>query len=593
MSYLVLARKYRPQRFDDLVGQEHVARTLANAFALGRLHHAFLFTGSRGVGKTSAARILAMALCCEQGPTAQPCGVCEPCREIAAGRSVDVVEIDGASNNGVEDVRSLRETVRYAPARGRSKVTIIDEVHMLSSSAWNALLKTLEEPPAHAVFILATTEVHRIPPTILSRVQRYDFKLIPTARLVEHLGKILEGESIPFETAALRLVARQATGSARDALSLLDQVIAFVGTETVTAEKVAAVLGLADRRVLAEMLGAVLDKAPAGALRAFAAASDRGVDLTHLARSFLTYIHDVELLGVLGDDAESELGSADEVAEARALLARAPRGALGALFDRWGRAVEEAAKSQSPRLVLDMALVDLCFTDPLLPLGDLLQRLEELELRWGTGAGPAPPRPPSRPAPAPTPARAAPVAPPPPVPAPAPPARGTTTPAEAGSGEPRLAPPSPAPPVAPAPRVPTPDAAAAPIAGRLNDAWSRVQGRFRDRMSLAAALDHAHVLEAAPGEVHLVFPDRFTLEQTEKSRLDVERAFAEAFGGPVRLLLKQGAVPVGTAASASTVAREADARESERKRREAEARAHPMVRKAQDLFGVGLREVKT
>src|SRR5579862_94253 len=196
MSYLVLARKYRPQRFADLVGQEHVARTLTNAIQQNRVHHAFLFTGARGVGKTSAARILAKALCCEKGPTAEPCGACEQCQEIAGGRSVDVVEIDAASNTKVEETKSILEGVRYAPARARMKVYIIDEEHMLSSHSFNALLKTLEEPPAHVVFIFATTEVHKIPVTILSRCQRFDFKLIATTRLTEHLAGVLAKENI-------------------------------------------------------------------------------------------------------------------------------------------------------------------------------------------------------------------------------------------------------------------------------------------------------------------------------------------------------------------------------------------------------------
>src|SRR3954468_17283196 len=229
MSYLVLARKYRPQRFDELVGQEHIARTLTNAIAQQRVHHAFLFTGARGVGKTSAARILAKSLCCAEGPTASPCGTCDFCREIAEGRSVDVMEIDGASNTGVDDVRTLREGARYMPTKGQRKIYIIDEVHMLSTSAFNALLKTLEEPPPHVVFIFATTEAHKIPTTILSRCQRYDFKLIPTARLVAHLGTILGAEKIAFDEDGLRLLARQAAGSVRDGLSLLDQVIAYVG----------------------------------------------------------------------------------------------------------------------------------------------------------------------------------------------------------------------------------------------------------------------------------------------------------------------------------------------------------------------------
>src|SRR6185369_12931613 len=199
VSYLVLARKYRPQRFEDLVGQEHVARTLTNAIALGRVHHAFLFTGARGIGKTSAARVLAKALCCAQGPTATPCGVCDFCKEIVSGQSVDVIEIDGASNRGIEDARTLRESARYAPSKGRKKVYIIDEVHMFTAEAFNALLKTLEEPPPHVVFILATTEVHKIPITILSRCQRYDFKLVPTPRLVDHLGRILKDEGIAVE----------------------------------------------------------------------------------------------------------------------------------------------------------------------------------------------------------------------------------------------------------------------------------------------------------------------------------------------------------------------------------------------------------
>src|SRR3954470_16956301 len=203
MSYLVLARKYRPQTFADIVGQEHVTRTLENAIASGRLHHAFLFTGARGVGKTTAARILAKALSCDQAPTPTPCNVCEACKEIAAGTSVDVQEIDAASNNGVDNIRDLREAIRYAPVRGKKKVYILDEVHMLSTGAWNALLKTLEEPPPHAVFVFATTDPHKLPATILSRVQRYDFKLVAPRALQAHLEGILQRESIICEPQAL------------------------------------------------------------------------------------------------------------------------------------------------------------------------------------------------------------------------------------------------------------------------------------------------------------------------------------------------------------------------------------------------------
>ncbi|MFI5302999.1 MAG: DNA polymerase III subunit gamma/tau, partial [Polyangiales bacterium] len=229
MSYLVLARKWRPQTFSDLVGQDHVARTLGNAIAQNRVAHAFLFTGVRGVGKTTSARILAKALNCEKGPTASPCLVCSACKEIALGTDVDVQEIDGATNNGVEEVRRIQEHLPYQPQRDRFKILIVDEVHMLSGNAWNAFLKTLEEPPPHVKFIFATTEVHKVPVTILSRCQRYDFKLISSTQIAERVRYILGEEKIVADEAAVQIVAREASGSMRDALSILDQVIAFGG----------------------------------------------------------------------------------------------------------------------------------------------------------------------------------------------------------------------------------------------------------------------------------------------------------------------------------------------------------------------------
>src|SRR5471030_85579 len=223
--YLVLARKYRPQRFADLTGQEHVVRTLTNALKSGRVAHAFLFTGPRGCGKTTSARILARALNCEKGPTPEPCGVCGPCADIAAGNDVDVQEIDAASNNGVDDVRALREAAKYLPARDRYKVYIVDEVHMLSGAAFNALLKTLEEPPGHIKFLLATTDPQKLPATILSRVQRQNIQLVPLGKIVTRLREIAQAEGVAVSDGALSLVARQAQGSMRDALSLLDQLL--------------------------------------------------------------------------------------------------------------------------------------------------------------------------------------------------------------------------------------------------------------------------------------------------------------------------------------------------------------------------------
>src|SRR5258708_7081961 len=335
MSYLVLARKYRPQRFADLVGQEHVARTLTNAILGNRVHHAFLFTGARGVGKTSAARILAKALCCQKGPTPEPCGVCEQCLEIAGGRSVDVVEIDAASNTKVEETKSVLEGVRYAPARARSKVYIIDEVHMLSSHSFNALLKTLEEPPPHVVFIFATTEVHKIPVTILSRCQRFDFKLISTVKLTEHLQGVLAKETIAADEEAVRVIARQAAGSVRDGLSLLDQVIAYVGDAKLTRDIVAEVLGVADRRLLVELAGCVLARDAGATLRSLARAVDGGVDLGQLARAFLGFLRDLEIVARVKDAQDLVDATADELREVQTLVARAPPATSALPFHPW------------------------------------------------------------------------------------------------------------------------------------------------------------------------------------------------------------------------------------------------------------------
>src|ERR1700684_663906 len=256
-AYRVLARKYRPQDFTGLIGQDALVRTLKNAFATGRIAHAFMLTGVRGVGKTTTARIIARALNCvgpdgsRKEPTIQPCGVCEPCVAIAESRHLDVQEMDGASNNGIDEVRQIIDSVRYAPASARYKVYIIDEVHMLSKPAFNALLKTLEEPPPHVKFIFATTEIRKVPVTILSRCQRFDLRRVETPELVAHLKVIAEKESVSIEDGALALIARAAEGSVRDSLSLLDQAIAHGEGDTITTETVRQMLGLADRgRVL-------------------------------------------------------------------------------------------------------------------------------------------------------------------------------------------------------------------------------------------------------------------------------------------------------------------------------------------------------
>jgi DNA polymerase III subunit gamma/tau len=386
MSYLVLARKYRPQTFDEIVGQEHVTQTLTNAIATGRLHHAFLFTGARGVGKTTAARILAKCLSCVNAPTATPCNECDACKEITAGTSVDVQEIDAASNNGVDNIRELREAIRYAPVRGKKKVYILDEVHMLSGGAWNALLKTLEEPPPHAIFVFATTDPHKLPATILSRVQRYDFKLVPQRRIVAHVSEILAREKLTFEPSALSLVAREAGGSVRDALSLLDQVIAS-SPAGLTEASTAAALGVADRTLLDKLGRAVLQKDAHTALALVDAAFTRGQDLAQLAHAFLGHLRDLVVARAVDDPSALVDASPSELETLVAAAQSVPAGVPELLFERFAKVAEETSKSGVPRYVLEVGLIALTRVEPLEPIGALLTKLEALESRVEKGGG--------------------------------------------------------------------------------------------------------------------------------------------------------------------------------------------------------------
>ena len=292
VSYEVFARKYRPQTFDDLVGQTHVSRTLKNAVAQNRLAHAYLFVGPRGVGKTSTARILAKSLNCVKGPTVTPCGVCDNCREIAAGNSLDVIEIDGASNNSVEDVRQLRDNVRYAPAKGRYKIYLIDEVHMLSQAAFNALLKTLEEPPPHVKFIFATTEPQKVLPTILSRCQRFDLHRIPANLIAQHLQFIAEKEKITLEPAAAHAIARGAEGGLRDAESMLDQLVAFCG-EKIGENDVLNVFGFTSEQTVVDLTGQILRGETPGALELLYQQSESGKDMMRLMSDLIAYLRDL------------------------------------------------------------------------------------------------------------------------------------------------------------------------------------------------------------------------------------------------------------------------------------------------------------
>src|SRR5262245_50798053 len=397
VTYQVLARKWRPRTFDEVVGQPTLTRTLKNALGSGRIGHAFLLSGARGVGKTTTARILAKALNCSKGkaPTPEPCGECPSCVEIAAGTSLDVQEIDGATNNGVEQVRELRESARYNPARDRFKIWIIDEVHMLSTGAFNALLKTLEEPPPRVKFIFATTEYHKIPDTILSRCQQYDFRMIPARELLTHLRAVAEGEKIAVTEEALARIARAAEGSVRDALSLFDQVLAFSGAE-VKDEDVSALLGLVDRELLLRASGAVVAGDSLGALELVESLADYGADYRNFARELILHFRELLLLKVA--PAQSALLAAvlpEERERLRPLAEAFSEEDLLRVFEALTEAETEMRTAPDPRVTLELALLKLVQMRRLVPFADLVDRVERLAAGAvsSVAAGPAPARP--------------------------------------------------------------------------------------------------------------------------------------------------------------------------------------------------------
>jgi len=398
MAYLVLARKYRPQVFADIVGQDHLIQTLENAITGGRVAHAYLFCGPRGVGKTTAARILAKALNCENGPTPVPCNTCGTCREITEGRSLDVLEIDGASNRGINEVRELRENVRYAPSGQRSKVYIIDEVHMLTTEAFNALLKTLEEPPAHVVFVFATTEPFKVPATILSRVQRFDFARIPARKIAEHLGAIAEKEGIDAAPEALSLVARRAKGGLRDALSLMDQVIS-AAQGAIDRETVERLLGLVGGDFYYSLIDRLAEEDVAGAFQLLDTTYTQGADLGDLAEGLATHLRDL-LLVRLSDSLVPLLDAPpSEVPRLQTQAGRFSRETLVELVDRAAEVAAGLRRNDHPRLTLELALAEMAEQASRMPLGELAERLLALEARMGGAPGPAAPGPsPDKPA---------------------------------------------------------------------------------------------------------------------------------------------------------------------------------------------------
>ncbi len=412
--YLVLARKWRPQQFEDVVGQEHITRTLRNAISSGRIHHAFLFIGSRGIGKTTTARILAKALNCEtsDAPTVNPCGECGNCESIGSGSNIDVIEIDGASNNGVDDIREIRDNIRMVPTHGRYKVYIIDEVHQLSSGAFNALLKTLEEPPPHAVFVLATTEAHKIPATIISRCQRYDFRRVKIPEIVTLLRQILDREGLSATDAALHAIARAAEGGVRDSESILDELITYCDGE-ITFEAVFDVLGLVDWQLLHRLCDALLEKNVVELLAIVEEVVAGGKDLSQFVQEILRYFRNLLVARTTEDTALLQLPD-EEAAEIGRYAQRFTLTQLVRLVEQFAELTSGFDSQIAQRIALESLLIRVSKASVELSVDAVLEKL--LLLGQG-GIAPAPEgaaQPPPKPA---NPPEAGPIPTAPPVPA--------------------------------------------------------------------------------------------------------------------------------------------------------------------------------
>ncbi|MDQ3068375.1 MAG: DNA polymerase III subunit gamma/tau [Acidobacteriota bacterium] len=575
MSYQVLARRWRPRHFDEVVGQKGVTQTLRNAIDSSRLAQSYVFAGPRGVGKTTTARILARCLNCVTGPTAAPCGTCDACVEIAEGRDMDVQEIDAATHTGIDSVREvIIDVLGQRPVRDRYKIYIIDEVHRFSKQAFDGLLKSIEEPPPHVVFMMATTELDKVPPTIQSRSQVFELKAIGTGAIRDQLKKIAIADKLEIDDMALALVARSAEGSMRDAQSALDQVIAFAGT-TVTSADVAAVLGLVGRDLLYDMAEAVADENPAAIFAAADRAAEAGNDLKLVCRELARMVRDM-LVVTLDPSRLSDPDIAPEPERDRlqALAARFSPEDLMRAFDVLSRAEFEVRGSAQPRYHLEMALLKLVHLRKLAPIGDLLASLAS-EGKGQRAAGQP------RPAPPLAPARAA-----------APPARPAVQSQRApGTGHKATVPapvPAPTTPQAPAPGTPhaAPSTPPSPIAGDAKDAILSAV-RTQKKMLYGTVIAQAQRVELTGDTMTFMFGPAHKLlrSQLDQQRAAVEAIATEAAGRRILVKTTEGQPSAG----ASGAAGEADRRKEELKKKALE---QPGVQTLIDVFGADIQEVE-
>ncbi|HLJ03384.1 MAG TPA: DNA polymerase III subunit gamma/tau [Solirubrobacteraceae bacterium] len=503
-----LYRRHRPRTFADVVGQEHVVRTLRNAVQRGQVHHAYLFVGSRGTGKTSMAKILAACLNCVNGPTIEPCGVCESCVSIANATSLDVIEMDAASNNSVDDIRDLREKVAYAPVSGRHKIYILDEAHMLSSQAWNAFLKTLEEPPPRTIFVLATTEAQKVLPTVVDRCHRFDFGRPSVEQVATVLERVSEQESIATEPGTLALIARHATGSFRDALGTLEQLVTYAGERTIAPDDVLAVLGVADAEALFAAVDAVIARDPAQALRTAARLAESGRDPGQVIRDLEVHARELLTVQILGEVAPEIRVTADRDRRLADQAARLSSTDSSRLLDLVAAALEATTNGAQARIQLELLLAKAAAPELDPSVAALLSRIERLEAGGDDIPTVVPPSQPPMPPP------------------------GPSGPSEPGPPGP---PPSPAPDPGPPPAPPAPEPQIGFTLDAAATAWPAAVELVRAQNAMVAAtLAAARPVSVSEHELTLAFPTgadflKRKAEQEEHRRVTID-ALRQATG---------------------------------------------------------------